>query len=84
MKTPGSNRRITTAATFWERRGVVRVPLTGSDNLFNLHKGDVDFLGELSHGLVGVLVGEGVDVHLDPCGEGEAGALRGKKGKEEI
>lgn len=43
--------------------------LTGSDNLFNLDKGNIDFLGKLSHRLIRVFVGEGVDVNLDPCGK---------------
>lgn len=40
--------------------------LTCSDDLLDLDEGNIDFLGKLSHGLVGVLVGERVDVHLDP------------------
>ena len=57
--------------------------LTGSDNLFNLHKGDVDFLGELSHGLIRVLVGEGVNVHLDPCGRRDK-SVAWEKGRGEM
>lgn len=39
---------------------------TCADDLLDFHAGDVDLLGELVHGVVGVLVGEGVDVHFDP------------------
>lgn len=38
--------------------------LTGADDLLNLDAGDVDLLGELAHGLVGVLVCERIDVDL--------------------
>lgn len=41
--------------------------LTGTDNLFNLDKGNIDFLGKFSHRLIRVLIGEGVDINLDPC-----------------
>ena len=37
---------------------------TCSDDLLDLHAGELYLLGELPDGLVGVLVGEGVDVDL--------------------
>lgn len=41
---------------------------TCADDFLDLHAGDVDLFGELVHGVVGVLVGEGVDVNFDPRG----------------
>lgn len=40
--------------------------LTSTDNLLDLNKGNINFLCKLSHRLVWVLVGEGVDINLDP------------------
>lgn len=40
--------------------------LTCTDDLLDFDGGDVDLLGELSDGLVGVLIGEGVNVDLHP------------------
>lgn len=40
--------------------------LTSSDHLLDLDTGHIDLLGELSDGLVGVLVGEGVNVDFHP------------------
>ena len=56
--------------------------LTGTDNLFDLNKGNINLLGKFSHGLIRVLVGEGVDINLDPC-ERKDKQSRGK-GKEEM
>lgn len=39
---------------------------TCSNDLLNLHERHIDLLGELSHRLIGVLVGEGVNVDLHP------------------
>lgn len=39
---------------------------TGPNDFFNLHKGHIDLLGELSDGFIGVLIGEGIDVDLHP------------------
>lgn len=52
--------------------------LTGTDNLLNLDKGNIDFLGKFSHRLIRVLVGEGVDINLDPC-ERKANRVVGKE-----
>lgn len=40
--------------------------LTSTDNLLDLDKGNINFLGKLSHCLIRVLIGEGVDINLDP------------------
>lgn len=45
--------------------------LTDADDLFDLDAGGVDFFREFTDGLVGVLVGEGVHIDPDPCGETE-------------
>lgn len=37
---------------------------TCSNDFFNLDEGYIDLLGELSDRLVGILIGEGVDVDL--------------------
>lgn len=55
--------------------------LTGADNLLNLDKGNVDFLGKLSHCLIRVLIGEGVDINLDPC-ERKTNRVVGKEKKK--
>ena len=47
--------------------------VTCADDLRDLHTGDVDLLGELADRLVGVLVGERVDVDLDPRRPREVG-----------
>lgn len=54
---------------------------TGADNLLYLDKGNIDFLGKLSHGLIRVLIGERVDVNLDPC-ERRTNRVVGKERKE--
>lgn len=41
--------------------------VTCSDHFLYLHEGGVDLFGELSHRLVGVLVGKRVDVDLHRC-----------------
>lgn len=41
---------------------------TRADDLLDLYSRDVDLLGKLSHGLVGVLVGKGIYVDLHPRG----------------
>lgn len=46
--------------------GKIKWVLTGTDNLLNLDKGNINFLCKLSHCLIRVLVGEGVDINLDP------------------
>lgn len=46
--------------------GKIKKVLTGTDNLLDLDKGNINFLCKLSHRLVRVLVGEGVDINLDP------------------
>lgn len=46
--------------------GKLKKVLTGTDNLLDLDKGNINFLCKLSHRLVRVLVGEGVDINLDP------------------
>ena len=43
--------------------------VTCADDLLDLHAGHVDLLGKLPHGLVGVLVGEGVNVDLHSRGD---------------
>ena len=52
----GAQRRTTDTVT--------HSPSTCPDDLLDLHAGELDLLGELPDGLVGVLVGEGVDVDL--------------------
>lgn len=46
---------------------IIQLGLTSTDNLLNLDKGNIDFLGKFSHRLIRVLIGEGVDINLDPC-----------------
>lgn len=48
--------------------------LTNADDLFNLDAGGVDFFSEFTDCLVGVLIGEGVHIDPNPCGETERGA----------
>lgn len=43
-------------------------PPTCSNHLLNFDTGDVNFLGKLPHCLIGVLVGEGVNVDLHAWG----------------
>lgn len=38
--------------------------VTCANDLLDLHAGDVDLLGEFAHCLIGILVGEGVNVDL--------------------
>lgn len=38
---------------------------TCTDDFFYFHAGDVDLFGKLVDGVVGVLVGERIDVHFD-------------------
>lgn len=40
--------------------------LTSANDLLNLDKGNIDFLGKFSHRLIWVLIGERVDINLDP------------------
>lgn len=47
----------------WE---ISKERLTGTDNLLDLDEGNINFLCEFSHRLVWVLVGERVDINLDP------------------
>lgn len=49
--------------------------LTDADDLFDLDAGGVDFFSELTDGLVGVLVGKGVHINPDTCGETEGREL---------
>lgn len=51
-----------------ERKTAGRL-LTNADDLFNLDAGGVNFFSEFTDCLVGVLVGEGVHIDPDPCGE---------------
>lgn len=39
---------------------------TSADNLLYLDKGNINFLGKFSHCLIRVLIGERVDINLDP------------------
>lgn len=58
--------------------------LTSTDNLLNLNKGNIDFLGKFSYRLIRVLVGEGVDINLDPCIRMTRSRGKGKEEKSEI
>lgn len=40
--------------------------LTSSNHLLDLDTGHIDLLGELSDGLIGILVGKGVNVNFHP------------------
>lgn len=50
----------------WDAAGGL---LTDADDLFDLDAGGVDLFGELTHGLVGVLVRERVHIDPHPCGQ---------------
>lgn len=39
---------------------------TCTNDFFYFHAGDVNLFGKLMDGVVGVLIGERVDVHFDP------------------
>lgn len=55
--------------TWWKSQYPGRhQPPTCSDHLLNFDTGDVNFLGKLPHCLIGVLVGEWVDVDLHAWG----------------
>lgn len=51
--------------------------LTSTNDLLNLDKGNIDFLGKFSHCLIRVFVGERVDINLDPFERGD----KQKRGK---
>ena len=52
-------------------RGLVSVRinarLTHADDPLDVNAANIDFLGELVDGLIGVLVGEWVHIDFDPC-----------------
>lgn len=66
---------------FTFNRKSIRQGLTSTDNLLNLDKGNIDFLGKFSHRLIWVLIGERVDINLDPC-ERKTNRVVGKERKE--
>lgn len=61
----------------------IQLGLTSTDNLLNLDKGNIDFLGKFSHGLIWVLIGERVDINLDPC-ERTTKRVMGKEKKKSL
>lgn len=62
--------------SLWVRR-------TSADNLLYLDKGNINFLGKFSHCLIRVLIGERVDINLDPW-ERETNRVVGKDRKETL